>query len=155
MNRRLIVPLIALLCSTAFGEEFRLQIKTRTVYIVPMANGLDRYLASRLTSSGAVWVVLEPSNADAVITDRVDQTFWDWSNAQYRSGSKTPVPLPSVDVKAASKPAPPQGTVFLVDPRTSIVLWSIYQPAPDSSPGALDQTAGRVANDLKKHLYAK
>src|SRR5579864_5299489 len=53
---------IALLCSLLPGGEFHLQLKTRTVYILPMANGLDRHLASRLTSSGAVWVVLDPEN---------------------------------------------------------------------------------------------
>src|SRR5215469_15026607 len=83
---------VALLSSMASGQTFRLQLKTRTVYIVPMANGLDRYLASRLTSTGTVWVLLAPAGADAVITDRVDEGFWEWSSAVYKPGHEGPVP---------------------------------------------------------------
>jgi len=55
-----IIVMVVLLCSPLRGGEFHLQLKTRTVYIIPMANGLDRHLASRLTSSAVVWVVLDP-----------------------------------------------------------------------------------------------
>jgi hypothetical protein len=140
------------------GGESRLQLKTRTVYIVPMANGLDRHLASRLTSSGVVRVVLVPESADAVFTDRVDEAFWIWSNARYKL---------SVDPSNAAlgdddrfRYEPPRmggyrGTVFLVDPRNGVVLWSMYEPTPDTSPKALDQAAVHVAINLKKSLNAK
>ena len=36
-----IIAMIALLCPVLYGGEFHLQLKTRTVYIIPMANGLD------------------------------------------------------------------------------------------------------------------
>jgi hypothetical protein len=45
--------------------------------------------------------------------------------------------------------------VFLVDPRNGVVLWSIYEPTPDTSPNALDQAAVRVAMNLKKSLNVK
>jgi hypothetical protein len=47
------------------------------------------------------------------------------------------------------------GTVFLVDPRNGVVLWSMYEPIPDTSPKALDQAAAHVAINLKKSLNAK
>jgi len=79
-------------CAASAQTTFRLQLKTHTVYIVPMANGMDRHLASRLTSTGTVWVLLDPAGADAVITDRVDEGFWAWSNAVFKPGHEGPVP---------------------------------------------------------------
>ena len=149
--------IILLFCSILFGGEFHLQLKTRTVYIVPMANGLDRHLASRLTSSGVVWVVLDPEGADAVLTDRVDEAFWSWSNARYKPAGKPSTALNDDDRSRYERPriGGYRGTVFLVDPRNGVVLWSIYQPTPDTSPNALDQAAVRVAANLKKSLNVK
>jgi hypothetical protein len=150
--------IIALLCSALSGGEFHLQLKTRTVYIVPMANGLDRHLASRLTSSGVVWIVLDPENADAVLTDRVDEAFWTWSNARYKpAGKPSNAALNDDDRSRFERPRMGgyRGTVFLVDPRNGVVLWSIYEPTPDTSPNALDQAAVHVAINLKKNLNTK
>jgi len=157
MKGALKILALGLLSCLASAQTFRLQLKTRTVYIVPMANGLDRYLASRLTSTGTVWVLLEPANADAVITDRVDERFWAWSNAIFKPGHQGPVPKLTEDHPDAGGPtgSSNRGTLFLVDPRTGIVLWSIYQPPANTSPNALDQAAARAAVTLKKHLEAK
>jgi hypothetical protein len=43
----------------------------RSVYVMPMARGLDQYLASRITSGGILQVVTDPKLADAVLSDRV------------------------------------------------------------------------------------
>ena len=152
------ILMIPWLCSILSGGEFLFQLKTRTVYIVPMANGLDRHLASRLTSSGAVWIVLDPENADAVLTDRVDEAFWAWSNARYkRPGKASSAAFNDDDRSRYERPrlGGYRGTVFLVDPRNGVVLWSIYEPTPDTSPNALDQAAVRVASNLKKRLNVK
>jgi hypothetical protein len=153
-----IIVMIVLLCSPLRGGEFHLQLKTRTVYIIPMANGLDRHLASRLTSSAVVWVVLDPENADAVLTDKVDPAFWAWSNAHYKSAGKpSNAILNDEDRSRYERPriGGYRGTIFLVDPRNGVVLWSIYEPTPDPSPNALDQAAVHVAVNLKKSLNAK
>ena len=147
---------IVLLCSILSGGEFHLQLKTRTVYIIPMANGLDRHLASRLTSSAVVWVVLDPENADAVLTDRVDQAFWAWLNAHYKTAGKpSNGVLNDEDRYERPRIGEYRGTIFLVDPKNGVVLWSIYSPTPDPAPNALDQAAVRVAVNLKKSLNAK
>jgi len=157
MKTPFLIVAIALLSSILAGGEFHLQLKTRTVYIVPMANGLDRHLASRLTSSGAVWVVLDPENADAVLTDRVDEAFWTWSNAHYKTANKPYAALNDDDRSKYERPRMGgyRGTVFLVDPRNGVILWSIYEPTPDTSPNALDQAAVHVAINLKKSLNVK
>jgi hypothetical protein len=152
------ILMIPWLCSILSGGEFLFQLKTRTVYIVPMANGLDRHLASRLTSAGAVRIVLDPENADAVLTDRVDEAFWAWSNARYkRPGKASSAAFNDDDRSRYERPrlGGYRGTVFLVDPRNGVVLWSIYEPTPDTSPNALDQAAVRVASNLKKRLNVK
>src|SRR5437868_14693665 len=43
----------------------------RNVYVMPMARGLDQYLASRLTSDQVFQIVTDPKLADAVLADRV------------------------------------------------------------------------------------
>ncbi|HEY2016651.1 MAG TPA: hypothetical protein VGH38_24275, partial [Bryobacteraceae bacterium] len=46
-----------------------------TVYFLPMARGLDQYLANRLTSDHVLMVVTNPKLADAVFTDRIGEAF--------------------------------------------------------------------------------
>ena len=152
---RAILATVVLL-SAVFGRDFHLQLKTRTVYIVPMANSLDRHLASRLTSAGVLWVVLDPGHADAVLTDHVDEGFWLWSTALYGSAKATNVSLNDNHFKFEHpRVGENRGTIFLVDPRTGLVLWSIYEKTQTTSPNGLDQVAERVAKNLKKSLEIK
>jgi hypothetical protein len=148
----------ALLSCAVSARDFQLQLKTRNVYIVPMANGLDRHIASRLTSSGVLWVVLEPESADAVITDRVDEAFWAWSTMHYKAVGKNQnlsphddAPLRYEHLRAGGY----RGTLFLVDPRNGLILWSIYEPTPNPTPNALDLAAVHIATNLKKSLSPK
>ena len=145
-----------LTCGGLAGGEFRLQLKTRTVYIVRMPNGLENHLASRITSAGVLWGVLDPEKADAVLTDRVDETFWAWSQTYFGPAKKVPQsadpPRPKLDT---AQSAESRGTLFLVDPRTGLVLWAMYDPQQSTSRDALDQIADRVAKGLKKSLDPK
>src|SRR5678809_764458 len=43
----------------------------KTVYLLPMAGGLDQYLALQLTSGGVLQVVTDPKKADAILTDGI------------------------------------------------------------------------------------
>ncbi len=45
--------------------------KVNTVYILPMAHGLDQHIANRLTRDRVVEVVTDASHADALLTDRL------------------------------------------------------------------------------------
>ena len=49
--------------------------EVKSVYLFPMANGLDQYLADRLTQDHIFQVVTDPKAADAVITDRLGVAF--------------------------------------------------------------------------------
>ena len=47
----------------------------KSVYLLPMASGMDQYLASQLIREGVLHVVTDPAKADAVITDRLGASF--------------------------------------------------------------------------------
>ncbi len=49
--------------------------EVKTVYILPMATGMDQYLASRLTREGVLQVVTDPAKADALLTDHLGASF--------------------------------------------------------------------------------
>src|SRR5215831_4514427 len=66
---------VILLCSLAFGETGPDPRQAKTVYLLPMGNGLDQYLADRLTREGLYTVVTDPTKADAIFTDRIGQSF--------------------------------------------------------------------------------
>jgi len=131
------------------ANQVHLSPRFQTVYIVPMANSLDQHLASRLTSSRVLWVVLQPPAADVVLTDALDDEFWTWLDRNY--------PLPAAAASGYRGPSYPagysppkrRGTIFLVDPRTRVVLWSIYELPKDSSPASLDRSAWRITNQLR------
>jgi hypothetical protein len=50
-------------------------LKIKTVYFLPMGNGLDQYLANWLTRTGRFEVVTDPALAEAVFTDRLGAAF--------------------------------------------------------------------------------
>jgi hypothetical protein len=48
-----------------------------------------------------------------------------------------------------------KGTIFLVDPRSHAVLWSLYEQPKNTSSAELDRTAGRVVERLRRVLKGK
>jgi hypothetical protein len=151
MNRRAILP-ICLFCTLLLSDDFRLSPRYRTVYLMQMANELDQHLASRITSTRTLWVVLDPGSADAILTDSLDDAFWNWLARNYPAPATANGGGPSRG-RAAREGTPlasrHRGTVFLVDPRTRLVLWSTYELPKNSSPAELDRAAARVNNQLK------
>jgi hypothetical protein len=93
--------------------------------------------------------VLAPEKADAVLTNKVDDAFRAWSKAHY--GAAAPA---SVNYQPA-RPRVNPGTLFLVDPKTGLVLWSTYEAVSGTSPSALDQVATQVTKRLQKSLNSK
>lgn len=156
--------------------------RVHTVYLLPMTNGIDQYLANRLTNLGVFQVVTDPHKADAVFTDRLGDAFEsrlrEWFPEPPVPSEKKPAVQPAKPEGAApsaktEKPEPAaqdvkgdtgpmyssfrraKGTVFLVDPRTRVVLWSIYAQPKSSVAAEMDRTAERITreirDDLKRH----
>jgi hypothetical protein len=123
----------------------------RTVYILPMAGGLDQYLAAWLTHDHVLEVVADPKLADAVITDTLGEPF-EQKMAQIRPPAAAPDSKDKADSSAmvhTFRSGSSKGTVFLVDAKTRVVVWSDYEKAPRSITNAnLNREARRVAKKL-------
>ena len=108
MKRLLILVFFAALASAQYAGP-------RTVYILPMAAGLDQYIAQWLTRDHAMQVVADPKAAEVVMTDRLGEAF-EQKLEQIRPAEK------KSDSKDSSSNALPntfrsskgRGTIFLV-----------------------------------------
>ena len=72
--------------------------RVQTVYLLPMAHGLDQFVANRLTREHLLEVVADPKRADAVFTDRLGEAFESQLDDLY------PAPKPAAP-KPAAEPA--------------------------------------------------
>jgi hypothetical protein len=59
------------LCAAVSPELSQVQ----AIYILPMASGMDQYLANRLTQEGVLRVVTNPKQADAILTETLGPGF--------------------------------------------------------------------------------
>lgn len=142
-----------------------------SVYILPMSSGMDQFLANRLTTMGVFQVVTDPQKADAVITDRIGESFQTKLDEVYPPPAP---PKPVKDEKSAKDDKKDRkddlsagavarvssfntgkGNFFIVDRRSRNVLWSIYERPKDSTPGELTKTAEKVVKRLKIDLSEK
>jgi hypothetical protein len=146
----------------------------RSVYILRMPRGMDQYLANRLTNDHIFLVVTDPKRADAMLTDQI--------GAMFEEQLETLLPSPVPEKKAAPPPTPDKdkpagpllpidketklspvqstfgsskGTLFLVDPKSHQVLWSVYDPPKASDSKEMDRTASDIVSRLKKDLNQK
>ena len=165
------LALFAASLSAAGNPQLR---QVHFVYILSMTNGIDQFLANRLTTLGVFEVVADPQKADAIITDRLGEPF----ENKLRELYPPPPPPPAAedeDDKGAKatqkdKDSSPdfsqgggrvssfgrsKGNFFVVDRKSRSVLWSIYERPRDSSPAELNHTADKVARRLKNDLSDK
>jgi len=144
---------VALIAVFAFGPEAAAQTPgIRTVYVMPMAGGLDQHLADRITRDHVYQVVTDPRTADAFLTDRIGSAF------EQRMAELFP---PVVDDKnkdkdtkeaglgghSGLKSTAGKGTIFLVEVKSRQVVWSDFEKA-ESTPKALDHEADRITKKL-------
>lgn len=127
----------------------------KTVYLLPMAGGLDQFVATRLTREGLFRVVTDPKNAQAVLVDRLGEAFeqrmvelYKESSAEEKDARKEERPLHTSFGKG-------RGTVFLVDVRSREVIWSAYEKPKNPTPDEMHRVAGRIVSRLKKDFTAK
>jgi len=123
----------------------------KTVYILPMAAGLDQYVAQWLTKDHVMQVVADPKAAEVVMTDRLGQAF-EQKMKEIRAepakdDSKTSDAAPHVFRSSRAL-----GTIFVVDAKSRQVLWSEYQRPPRSNS---DRDLNRTAEEIVKKLSGK
>ena len=144
MNRRLWLAGLAVWLAQGATAE------VKTVYLMPMGNGLDQYLANQLAAAGAFEVVTDPKRADAVFTDHIGETV------EQRLAELLAPPKEDDDDKKDDKVvhfssfSRGKGTIFLVDVKSKSVLWSAYEKPKNSAPDELNRTAARIVQRLKK-----
>jgi len=136
----------------------------KAVYLLPMSNGLDQYLAQQLTAEAVLQVVTDPQKADAVLTDHLGETFEQSLADLYETKLKAD-DKDKADDSAEDKGAPRarsgmqgkrgRGTIFLVNRRTHDVLWSVYELPKDTRPGGLRHSAGKISDQLGKAIKGK
>jgi Ni,Fe-hydrogenase III small subunit len=123
----------------------------KTVYVMPMANGLDQYLAARLAAGSLMQVVTDPQKADAVITDHVGEAFEKSMDELYGA-----VPAAKDAGSAAfarvGGGVRSRGTYFLVSRATRDVVWSDEETPKGTSPKETRRIAGRIADHLVKAM---
>ncbi len=91
------VFLIAVACSLSAQHAELSQIQT--VYLLPMGNGFDQYLANQLTKLGPYRVVTDPQGAEAIFTDRLGEAF----EAKFKELFPPPAPEPIAEEKDKDK----------------------------------------------------
>ena len=91
-----------------------------SVYLLPMARGMDQYLANRIASEHVFKVVTDPKLADAIFTDHISEGF----QAQLEDFSPTPTP-PAPAKAAVSEPTAKTGD----------------EPGPPAKPAGMDSKA--------------
>jgi len=143
--------------SSAHAEIFGV----KTVYVLPMAGGLDQYLALQLSSGGILQVVTDPKKADAILTDGIGTRLEDSLTELY--GAPVQADKSDKDKSGASNSARPgmrplsssRGLVFLVNRTSRDVLWSTFEQQKSTKPEDLRHVAKKIVERLAKANTAK
>jgi len=130
------------------------------VYLMPMTAGLDQHLADQLAREGGFTVVVDPKQAQAVWTERIDAGFFAALNEQYPAAKPEAEKKKTDDsLEAGAKPPASgrswgrsRGTIFLVGVASRQVVWSTFRPLEDTSPKGLDEAAREVVKRLKRAM---
>jgi hypothetical protein len=140
----------ALFTSLAWGAGLP---DVRAVYVLPMAGGLDQFLASRLASEDVFHVVTDPMKADAIFTDQLGATF------EQKLVELYPPPKPANAKPDKDDGTPPShaytgghvtGSIFLVDRASRTVIWSSYEKSAKRAPASMDAEAKRIVGQIQK-----
>ena len=159
---------LLLSCSGAllFGAD---SPAVHSVYVMPMSQGMDQFLANRLAGEHAFQVVSDPKLADAVLTDRIGAAL----NSSL--DEIAPIAQPAAEVKKEDKDAKKEpvamnkldnpalsstfgrgkGTFFLVNAKSREVLWSTFELPKNSTASQLDRTASDIVSRLMRDLKRK
>ena len=172
---------MALAASVAFATVNPQLREVKRVYILAMSASMDQFLASQLVKAGIFEVVTDPKKADAIITDRVGESFENKLDDLYpppappkpAANSTSDAPksdaaksardlnsdkLAGVDLTGGARPTTMghgKGNIFIVSRGSRSVLWSIYEPPKNNTSRELTKTAERVVKHLQEDLTEK
>lgn len=150
----------------------------KNVYLLPMGQGLDQYLANHLTRQGLYQVVADPAQADAVFTEQLGRDFEhrfkdlflpeepekgkdsasedkDKDAAKEDEKALSAAERAEAEFMRSSSFSRGRGNVFLVEVKTRRVIWSFHLRPKNSSPREVNDTAIRIVNRLASDLKGK
>ncbi len=116
----------------------------KTVYLLPMSNGLDQFLAISLTSGAVLQVVTDPKTADAIFTDHIGTAFEQKLDELYGKKEKDE-DTARTGMQNASRG---RGAIFLVDRKTRNVIWSVFEHPETTTPHDMNHVAEKIAHKL-------
>jgi len=141
----------------------------KTVYLLPMMNGFDQYIANQLQKSGIMLVTTDPKAADAIMADTLGPTLERQLKELYPPAPPVKEAKDDKDKKDEDKEAPREsfakndsqptpistfrrgrGNFFLVERGNRAVVWSTFQRSKNMTPKELDSAARRIVEQLKK-----
>jgi hypothetical protein len=131
----------------------------KTVYLLPMASGLDQFLAVRLTTGSILQVVTDPQKADGILTDHIGASFEQQLDGLYGAKASAKDDKDNLQQDFARPVTQPlsrgKGAMFLVDRKTRSVLWSTYALPKNTAPNDMNRLADRIAGRLEKDRKGK
>jgi hypothetical protein len=101
---KLFCALTTLAATAALGSVNPQLQEVKRVYILAMSAGMDQFLATQLTKAGIFDVVTDPKKADAIITDRVGESFESKLDDLYPPPTPPKETKPAADATANSAP---------------------------------------------------
>jgi hypothetical protein len=167
MNSIKLILLLLVSCAAALsGADLG---NVHTVYVLPMAHGLEQYLANVLTGEHVFVVVTDPKLADAVFTDHVGAALQEKldtmlappaEKSQPKEGEKADEPKGTIfepankleNPASSSTVGRSKGTIFLVGMKSREVLWSIYDLPKDATSKEMDRIASAIVSRLRKDM---
>ena len=139
-------PLLVLLAGVVLAQT----PAAHQVYVMPMAGGLDQHLADWLTREHVMRVVTDAKAADVVLTDRLGEAF-EQKLAQLKPETEKPVAdkTSGGGGHVSFRSTAARGTLFLVDVKTRVVLWSDHQKPRGTSDKQISRQAERAVKNLQ------
>src|SRR5450432_3722755 len=134
------LALLLLFCSAVTGAELS---DVHTVYLLKMSKGMDQYLANRLTNEHVFQVVTDPKLADAILTDRIGESFESKLEELFPDPKAEPDPEPVKRETPPAKPAKPDKPEKQESSKPSLLdepVNKMSNPADNSSFGAASGT---------------
>lgn len=116
----------------------------RTIYVIPMKDRLEHFLTNELVKWGHFEVILNPRQADALLSDTTEV---DIKN------------LMTAEAKIRKTTARTRGTAFLIDLKTERVLWSVAKKPSESfwmgGIKSVRELAEEMVGQLRKDMQTK
>jgi len=127
----------------------------KTVYMLPMANGLDQYLAIQLTTGSILQVVTDPQKADAILTDHVGSSLEQKLDELYGQKQKQDQDAFGSQRPVSQSISRAKGAIFLVDRKTRNIVWSDYERPRNTTQPEVKHIAEKIAAKLAKDVKGK